>query len=163
MYRRLWGIRRPSDKSHPSCAGVSQNRQWTGGPPSSGYIGEVTHDECVRGGCGWAWGGECRGLGPKGGSFFFYFVQRSASEMRGCYWKISLRSGQHTVEGLLFDFNLQFLCETLCERTAYRCSRISWGERKGPSCVLEGEMLSCSFFQKRTVSSFFGQAASVII
>ena len=71
--------------------------------------------------------------------------------------------GRYTVEGLLFDFNLQFLCETLCERTAYHCSHISWGEPKGPSCVLEDEVLSCSFSAKRAFSSFFGQAASVVI
>lgn len=35
--------------------------------------------------------------------------------------------GQYTVGSLSFDLNVQFLCEILCECTAYYRGRVSWG------------------------------------
>lgn len=74
------GIRQPSDKSRPTCAGVSQSCQWTGGPPSLGCIGEVVHEYRTRVDCM-----IILGLMQRTGfkeATLFYFVQRSASETR---------------------------------------------------------------------------------
>ena len=50
--------------------------------------------------------------------------------------------GQYTVESLSFDLRVQFLCETLCWVYSISSQPRLVGERMGPPCALEVELVS---------------------